>query len=62
MNIYVVSRPGQKPEGAFETFKLAADYIQERIAETDERGHEITTHELVRTSDRPRADILSYQG
>lgn len=60
MNVFVVSRESYKPEGAFESRKLAEHYISERINESADRGHEISELEVVKISDRP--DLLVGAG
>jgi len=60
MNVYVVFREGCVPEGAFETRKLADEYVRDRCAESDDRDHQIETLEFVKVADRPDSDTLGF--
>jgi hypothetical protein len=60
MNVYIVWREGHPPEGAFETSKLAQEYIKERQEESQDREHQTMPLELVKTTDRP--DLLAMHG
>lgn len=62
MNVHVVYRPGHPPEGAFETKKLAEDYIRDRNNESDDCGHQIVTLEVVKVSDWPAENVTWATG
>ena len=59
MNVYVVCVSGTEPIGAFETRKLAEEFVVEHFQETGV-ACKVTPLEVVKVTDRPSSDEMRY--